>query len=420
MTEFQSTAARILSECRLLANFSEEPGRTTRRFLTPPVAKVHEHLRERMSTLGMSVSTDAAGNLRGIWTPATGAAGRLAIGSHIDTVPDAGAFDGVLGVVLALELVALAKAKSIPFGIEVIAFSEEEGVRFGVPFLGSRAIAGTFDEVLLGLRDGDGIRLDEAIRSFGLNPDTIADAVLDSDVFGFFEIHIEQGPVLEAEGLQLAVVEGVAGQSRLAFEFVGQANHAGTTPMALRRDAMTAAAEWMISVESAACEVEGLVATVGKVEVEPNAGNVIAGTVRASLDVRHIEDSTRAHWIEEFIAYARNSAARRNVEVRSTEKMNVATVPMDADLSACLAQALVTSGLPAKTMPSGAGHDAMVMAARVPTAMLFLRTPGGISHHPAESVLEEDVEAALRVGIQFLQGLGAAQTNKLILNNLPS
>ncbi len=279
---------------------SEEPGRITRRFLTPPMHQVHALLRDRMEGMGMTVRVDAAGNLRGLWQPPEASSKRLAMGSHIDTIPDAGAFDGVLGVAMALEWVEIARDLKLPLAIEVIAFSEEEGVRFGVPFIGSRAVAGRFDPALLNCEDAEGVTLDAAIRAFGLDPDMIDDAVLDHDAIGFVEIHIEQGPVLDSEGLSLAAVTGIVGQTRLTLEFTGQANHAGTTPMRLRHDAMAAAAEWITQVESLALATEGLVATVGKVDVEPNAANVIPGKALVSLDVRHAHDASRIAAVEKL------------------------------------------------------------------------------------------------------------------------
>jgi allantoate deiminase len=345
------------------------------------------------------------GNLRGLWRPSGAGGKRLILGSHIDTVPDAGAFDGVLGVVLALEWVRLAQELELPLPIEVIAFSEEEGVRYGVPFLGSQAVAGTFDYTLLANEDAGGIRMGDAIRAFGLDPAGIPDARLDDEVLGFLEVHIEQGPVLEAEGLPLAVVEGIVGQSRLGFRFTGHANHAGTTPMHLRRDALAAAAEWVVAVDTVARETEGLVATAGKISVEPNATNVIPGVVDLSLDVRHTSNRIRTSHVQEFTRLATSIAHRRGVQVQWTEKLQEPTVPMDPALSSYLAWAVESAGFPLRKMASGAGHDAMIMAARMPAAMLFLRSPGGISHHPDETVLEEDVEAALKVGGFFLQKL---------------
>lgn len=384
---------------------SEEPGRITRRFLTPPVHDVHAHLRNRMESIGMTVRTDAAGNLRGLWQPAGAPAERLILGSHIDTVPDAGAFDGVLGVVLAIELVEIAQELKLPLPIEVIAFSEEEGVRFGVPFIGSRAAAGRFDSAQLNLKDASGVSLEKAIRDFGHDPGTIADATLDADALGFVEIHIEQGPVLESESLSVAAVTAIVGQTRLSLEFRGHANHSGTTPMHLRSDALAGAAEWISAVESLAQKTKGLIATVGKIDVEPNAANVIAGVARVSLDVRHADDASRKAAVESLLAHAQAIASRRGLTLQTARQMDQPAAPMDERLTAFLVTAIDAAGLPAKEMPSGAGHDAMVMAARMPAAMLFLRSPGGISHHPDESVLEEDVEAALKVGRKFLQRL---------------
>jgi len=402
--QYLTNAASVIAECRLLATMSEEPDRTTRRFLTPPVAELYAHLRKRMTALGMSVTVDAAGNLRGLWQPA--ALKRLLIGSHIDTVPDAGAFDGVLGVVLALELVEEVQRQSLPLAIEVIAFSEEEGVRFGVPFIGSRAVAGRFDPALLALRDSEGISLESALRNFGLDPVGIDEAILSPETVAFLEIHIEQGPVLEAEDLSLAVVTAIAGQTRLEVTFSGQANHAGTTPMHLRQDALAAAAEWISAVEATArshSDASSLVATVGKIHVQPNAGNVIAGLATVSLDVRSDRDSVREATVAELLRKGETIAAKRALRLASRLQMEQPAVPMDEQLTAILSEAVEAVGHPLRTMPSGAGHDAMVMATRLPTTMLFLRSPGGISHHPAEAVREEDVAAAVHAATIFLR-----------------
>ncbi len=400
-------AQRAIAECHRIATMSEEPGHTTRRFLTPPMRDVHALLTSRMQALGMSVHIDAAGNLRGLWQPAKARKPRLILGSHIDTVPDAGAFDGVLGVTLALEWVEIAHEIDLPLAIEVIAFSEEEGVRFGVPFIGSRAVAGRFDPALLSIQDKDGISVEAAIRAFGLDPTKIGDAAADVDVLGMLEIHIEQGPVLEAENLQVAAVSAIVGQTRMSLQFSGHANHAGTTPMHLRHDALAGAAQWITAVEALAQRSDGLVATVGKAEVTPNAGNVIAGAVNVSLDVRHAHDAARNAAVDALIETAEAIAARRGLKATCKRQLEQPAVPMDERLTAFLAESIEAAGLPLKRMPSGAGHDAMVIAARMPTAMLFLRSPGGISHHPDEAVREEDVEAALHVGRKFLERLAA-------------
>lgn len=399
-------ALRAIAECNRIAAMSEKPGSITRRFLTPPMHDVHALLTARMAALGMSTQVDAVGNLRGLWQPRPGAK-RLILGSHIDTVPDAGAFDGVLGVTLALEWVEIAQAIDFPLAIEVIAFSEEEGVRYAAPFLGSRAVTGTFEPSLLAIRDAEGVSMEDAIRQYGLDPQKIGDAALQGDVLGFVEVHIEQGPVLEAERLQVAVVEGIVGQSRLGFRFTGHANHAGTTPMHLRHDALAAAAEWIAAVETTARDEDGLVATVGKIDLKPNAGNVVPGQVDLSLDLRHMKDATRHHWAKHLAAAAQLAARKRGVEAEWTLKLDQAAVELDPYLSSQLDAALEDAGFPPMQMPSGAGHDAMIMAARVPTAMLFLRSPGGISHHPDEAVREDDVEASLLVARKFLERLAA-------------
>jgi allantoate deiminase len=395
-------ALRAINECKRIATMSEEQERITRRFLTAPMHNVHAHLRIRMEALRMTVQIDAAGNLRGVWRPSGIAGKRLILGSHIDTVPGAGAFDGVLGVALALEWVELAQQIKFPFAIELMAFSDEEGVRFGVPFLGSRAVAGCFDPALLEMIDQDGISMEAAICAFGLDPGRIGEAVADMNTIGFVEIHIEQGPVLEAGSCSVAAVSGIVGQTRINLIFTGHANHAGTTPMHLRQDALAAAAEWITAVEDLARSTDGLVATVGKIAINPNVGNVIPGVAQVSLEVRHVNDSVRADAMSELLARAESIAQQRGIMLQHRDRLEHQAVPMDERLTTYLADAIEVTGLARKTMISGAGHDAMVMAAKIPAAMLFLRSPGGISHQAAEAVLEEDVEASLHVGREFL------------------
>jgi allantoate deiminase len=396
-------ASRVIERCRELARFSEETDRTTRTFLSPAMRDVHCTLREWMERLGMDVSVDAAGNLRGLY--AAPGARRLLIGSHVDTVPGAGAFDGVLGVVLGIALIEALERRRLAFGVEIIAFSEEEGVRFGVPFIGSRALVGTLDRDLLERRDAHGVSVSQAIRDFGLDPSRLGEAVLDPGSLGYLEFHIEQGPVLESLALPLGVVTAIAGQSRLTFVFRGQANHAGTTPMNLRRDALACAAEWIVSVEKLASGLQGLVATVGRLEVMPGVGNVVPGDVTAGLDVRHADDAVRSRAVEDLIASARGICERRGIGVEWSVKLDQPAVPCDPALSATLSRAVAASGHPVHRLPSGAGHDAMILAQKVPVAMLFLRSPGGISHHPSETVLEGDVDAALAAGLSFLNEL---------------
>jgi allantoate deiminase len=356
-----------------------------------------------MESLGMHVRVDAVGNLRGLWKRDEHATKRLILGSHLDTVPNAGAFDGVLGVAVGLEWVELAQEMNLQIPVEVIGFSEEEGVRFGVPFIGSRAVAGCFDPGLLGLRDAEGVSLEDAIRAFGLDPLKIGHAAMGEDVLGFVEIHIEQGPLLDAAQLSVAAVTEIVGQTRGTLTFKGHANHAGTTPMHLRRDALTAAAEWTLGVETLAFRTEQLVATVGKIRAEPNAGNVIPGAVEVTLDCRHAKDSVRSASVNELITLARDISSRRGLTMHWHEHLNQPSVPMDARQTERMTDAIRDAGLPPKTMSSGAGHDAMIMASRVPSTMLFVRSPGGISHDPSESVLVGDIEASLFVASRFLE-----------------
>jgi allantoate deiminase len=398
-----SRARDVIARCQLLAKCTTEPGCTTRPFLSEPMHEVQTHLASWMTEAGMTVSIDAAGNLRGSYTASRPSAPRLFIGSHLDTVPRAGAYDGVLGVVLGVALVGLLNGHHLNFNVEVIGFSDEEGFRFGVPFIGSRALIGDIDDRLLEKRDSDGVRVADAIRGFGLDPARISDARAGSDAMGYFEFHIEQGPILDDLGLRLAVVEAIAGQSRLTLVFSGQANHAGTTPMRLRRDALAGAAEWIGFVEKEAHSTTGLAATVGQLQVEPGATNVIPGVVRATLDIRHADDSERKAAVQRAVRSAEAIAAGRGLSVSWDQHLDQAAVAMDSSLTRALERAVVRASYPVHRMISGAGHDAMIVARRMPATMLFVRSPAGISHHYSESVLEEDVAAALTAGLCFLE-----------------
>ena len=399
---------KVVERCLQLAAYTEEPGWITRRFLSEPMHRVHPDLRAWMEQAGMSVHVDAAGNLRGHYDAATADAPKLIVGSHLDTVPHAGAFDGILGVVLGVALVKALDGRRLKFGIEVVGFSEEEGVRFGFPFIGSRALAGHLDDALLAKRDAAGASVADAIRAFGLNPAAIGEARVTGTTLGYLEFHIEQGPVLESLNLPLGVVTSIAGQSRLEVRFEGQANHAGTTPMHLRRDALAGASEWIGAVEREAAAVPSLAATVGKIEAQPGAGNVIAGSVQMSLDVRHPNNEVRAEAVKHLLDSAQKIAARRGLAASSELRLDQAAVAMDARMVEMLACAVKAGGFVEHRMHSGAGHDAMVMAERMPAAMLFLRSPGGISHHPDEAVLEADVAAALATGLHFVDQLERA------------
>ena len=294
---------------------------------------------EWLEAAGAEVTIDAAGNLRGFYPAAQTAAPRLLLGSHLDTVPDAGAYDGVLGVVLAVSLLETLEDRKLPFAIEVIGFSEEEGIRFGTPFIGSRALVGKLDDELLNRTDTNGVSVRTAIENFGLKPAEISKAAMNNDSLAYVEFHIEQGPVLESLGIPLGVVEGIAGQTRGEFTFLGRANHAGTTPMNLRHDAMSAAAEWILEVERVAKREKGLVATVGRIAATPNATNVVAGQVRVSLDVRHKSNDVRTRAAEFLAVQAEEIAHRRGLTVERKVLLNQPAVSMDPFLMDQIEQA---------------------------------------------------------------------------------
>ncbi|HEY1422713.1 MAG TPA: allantoate amidohydrolase [Candidatus Acidoferrum sp.] len=402
-------AQEVLSRCQTLARFTEDPPRIHRTFLSAPMRACHEAITDWMRSLGMTVHVDAVGNLRGLYAADSGdASTRILIGSHLDTVPDAGAYDGVLGVVLSISLIESLERHRLPFAIELVGFSEEEGVRFAVPFIGSRALIGSVDDDLLSRCDAHGVSVREAILAYALDPAEIPAARLQDGTLGYLEFHIEQGPVLGHLGLPLGTVEAIAGQTRTELVFSGDANHAGTTPMTLRRDALVAAAEWTVAVEQQARATPDLVATVGALEAKPGAGNVIAGECRATLDVRHASDAVRTQTVNSILAEGDEIAKRRGIALNSTTKLVQSATPMDPFLVAQIETAISQTGLTAHRMVSGAGHDAMILAQKVPSAMIFLRSPGGISHNPKESVLVEDVAKALESGLHLLDQLATS------------
>jgi allantoate deiminase len=398
-------AEQVVRRCRELARISEEEGRLTRRFGTPAMARANELVGRWMAEAGMAVRVDAAGNLVGHLPGSDPDAGTLLLGSHLDSVRDAGAFDGPLGVLAAVACVARLRAEEVtlPFSVDVLGFSDEEGLRFGTAYLGSRAVAGTLDEAVLDVADADGVTVREALATFsGAPPGRHGERLL-----GYCELHIEQGPVLEQRDVPLGVVTAIAGATRAEVRFSGRAGHAGTVPMAGRHDAACAAAEFVLAVEAAGRATPGLVATVGRLAAFPGAPNVIPGAALASLDVRHAEDSARAAAVDALRACAAAIAAARGVELAWDERLDSAAVAMDPGLRARLTAAVVAQGLPDLQLPSGAGHDAVAMAAVTPVAMLFVRCAGGVSHHPDESVDAADVAAALDVLDHFVRGLAA-------------
>jgi allantoate deiminase len=399
-----TTLPRIIIErCHYLAECTDEPGRITRPFASVAMSCAHVLVSAWMQEAGMDVRRDNVGNLRGRYGGDGGAT--LLLGSHLDSVRDAGKYDGPLGVITAIAAVQRLhdEGRRLPFAIEVLAFADEEGLRYGSTYLGSRAVAGGFDARDLERTDSAGITMSDAIRSFGGNPERIDDdRWRGGDLLGYLEVHIEQGPVLEARGLAVGVVSAIAGQSRLEIELTGMSGHAGTVPMGRRRDALAGAAELVLAVEAAASSEAGIVATVGKLDVEPGVTNVIPGRATLSLDARHPDDATRAQFVEAMLTRARDIARRRKlaVEVRPVGA-NVA-VQCSPQMRKLLAEAVRGVGVRPIELASGAGHDAVVMSSLTEVGMLFVRCKGGVSHNPAESVTTEDVSVALDVTSRFL------------------
>jgi allantoate deiminase len=396
-------AATVMRWADELGAVSEEPGLLVRPYGSEAMRRANALVGGWMADAGMEVREDAVGNLVGRYE---GEGDRtLLLGSHLDTVRDAGRYDGPLGVLVALAGVARlhGRGERLPFAVELVGFADEEGLRFGTTYLCSSVFAGTFEPRLLELRDADGTSLAGAVRTAGGDPEgLVAGGRRADDLLGYCEVHIEQGPVLERLGLPVGVVSAIAGQSRIAVSLRGEAGHAGTVPMDGRRDALCAAAELVLAVERAASAEPGTVGTVGQVAVEPGAGNVIPGAVELSLDLRHQDDAVRARVVAGLRERAAEIAAARGVEVGWELRQESAAVPTDPALSRRLADAVAAAGLPVERLPSGAGHDAAAVAAIAPVAMLFVRCRGGISHHPDEAVEPADVGVALDVLERFL------------------
>jgi allantoate deiminase len=379
-----------------LGKLSEEADKLTRPSFTPSMRAANVLVGSWMSAAGMTVRQDTIGNLIGRYegeNPKT-----LIIGSHIDTVRDAGKYDGTLGVLLGLAIVEALEGKKLPFSIEVIAFCDEEGLRFHLSYLGSRAIVGALDEKQLTFADAEGISIAEAIKQNGGVISRIPqEAKKPEEVIGYLEAHIEQGPVLEAMNLPIGIVSGIAGQSRFEISFTGEAGHAGTVPMRLRRDALCAAANFILAVQAEAIKTEGLVATVGQLTVEPSASNAIPGRVTLSLDIRHQEDKLRQFAIESIKSSAENIAAGEGMLHRWTLISESPSLHCSPKLLNLLKESLIAAKYPATMISSGAGHDGVQLSRITEIAMLFVRCRGGISHNPLEYAAPSDIEIAADV-----------------------
>jgi allantoate deiminase len=397
-------AQTVMERCEVLGACSEDPHELTRPFASDAMRRAQARVETWMQEAGMTVRRDNVGNLRGRCEGS--ATGTLLVGSHLDSVRNAGKFDGPLGVMVAIAAVQRLRdeGKLMPFAIEVLAFADEEGLRFGSTYLGSRAVAGTFEPDDLERTDATGVSMASAIKTFGGDPKRIdEDRWHEGGLIGYCEVHIEQGPVLESLGLPVGVVSAIAGQNRSILTFKGEAGHAGTVPMDKRRDALAAAAEFVVAAEAEGRSRPGLVVTVGRLEVHPGAANVIPGEVELSLDVRHPDDPTRGAATRRILGLARDISSRRRIEMASRTVSENPAVPCAPRLVSLLSGAVAEAGHQAIQLPSGAGHDAVAMAQLTDVGMLFVRCKGGISHHPSESVAVEDVAVAIDVLGRFLE-----------------
>lgn len=396
-----SRAEAMIAE---LGTISAETDRLVRLFLTPEHRRAADLVARWMKTAGLSVSEDALGTVRGRLGDSRR---RLLIGSHIDSVIDAGKYDGPLGVIagiLATEHFAQRKAE-LPFGIDVLAFGDEEGSRFPTTLSSSFACAGVFKPASLALADAKGVTFADALKTYGKNPDGIAAAAYRPDeAAAYVELHIEQGPVLESLNQPLGIVTGIIGQTFLRLEMGGVAGHAGTVPMELRRDALAGAAEVVLLVERMAQETQGeVVATIGRLNAEPGASNVIPGRVAMSVDTRSGDDAARAKFVEKLKAACREIADRRHLDLTVTPTHEVPSTPCDPRLQELLAGAIAAVGAEPLRLGSGAGHDGQAMARLCPIGMLFVRCRGGISHNPLEYASPRDMGLAVAALIEFIE-----------------
>jgi allantoate deiminase len=402
-----SLGDEIVGRINELAAISETPEHLTRIFLTKEHRAAAELIMDWMRAAGMRAHLDAIGNVCGRYEGERPGLPCLMLGSHYDTVRDAGKWDGPLGLISAICCVANLhkRARRLPLAIEVIGFADEEGVRFASTLLGSRAVAGTFDESVLGTRDSDGISMREALSRYGLDPDHIgAAARLRGELLAYIELHIEQGPALEAQNLPVGVVTAIAGATRLAARVTGMAGHAGTVPMALRRDALAGAAECITAIEEF-CRTDegGLVGTVGYIHATPGATNVIPGQVSFTMDIRAPTDAHRKRAVSAIVRQLESIAKRRKLAVQVDVTHENRTVPCAPWLKAQVAEAIAGEGYHVFELPSGAGHDGMAMIDIADVAMVFVRCRGGISHHPDEHVDAADADAGARVMLRLIE-----------------
>ena len=389
-----------------LAQHSEQPGGLTRQSLSPEYRAAADLVMGWMREAGMNARLDAIGNVAGRYEGERPGLPCLMLGSHLDTVRDAGKYDGMLGVLSGIECVRAlhASGRRLPFAVEVLGFTDEEGVRFGVTLLGSRALAGTLDMRMLEAKDREGKSMAEAMREFGLDPARVSEAARrKGELLAYAELHIEQGPVLEAEGLPVGAVTAINGYTRMRVAIDGMAGHAGTVPMTLRHDALTAAAECVLAIERIAAADPALVATVGRLEALPGATNVIPGAARFTVDLRSSDDALRVRAAAAVEAEMHSICERRGVRLSPERTQEQAVTRCAPWLVDRMASAIESEGLRVKRLPSGAGHDGMALQGLADIAMLFVRCEKGISHNPVEAISPADAETGARVLMRFIE-----------------
>ncbi|WGR96063.1 allantoate amidohydrolase [Bradyrhizobium sp. ISRA443] len=405
--ERSSLGEEIVARVDALAAISETPEHLARIFLTEEHHKAADLILSWMREAGMSAHLDAIGNVCGRYEGERPDLPCLMVGSHYDTVRDAGKWDGPLGVITAIACVANLnrRGKRLPFAVEVVGFADEEGVRFASTLLGSRAVAGTFDESVLNTCDRAGTSMRDALTEFGLDPDHIGKAArARRELLGYVELHIEQGPVLEEKGLPVGVVTAIAGATRLVANLTGVAGHAGTVPMALRRDALAGAAECIVAIEDfCKADTAGLVGTVGCISAMPGATNVIPGKVSFTMDIRSQSDAHRERAVAGILQRIEAIAKRRELTLQVDVTHENRSVPCAPWLTSQIADAVTAEGFPVFELPSGAGHDGMAMVDIADIGMIFVRCRGGISHNPAEHVELADAETGARVLLRFIE-----------------
>ena len=409
----QQAAARVMARADELGAISETPDALTRVYLSPQHLEANQRAARWMTQAGMTVWQDSVGNICGRYEGEQEGAPAILLGSHLDTVRNAGRYDGMLGVLAAIEVVhgLHQQGRRLKQAIEIVGFCDEEGTRFGITLLGSRGITGTWPESWLAQTDADGVSVAQAMVLAGLDPARIHLAARrPEEIAAYLELHIEQGPCLEQEGLALGVVEAINGARRLNCRFTGEAGHAGTVPMSHRKDALAAAAEWMVRVETLTREQGGnRVATVGTLRCAPGAVNVIPGDVTLTLDIRGPHDQPLDALLDTLLNEAQAIASRRQLRFSAEEFYRIAATACDSGLQQVLSEAVQAVQGRSLTLPSGAGHDAIAMAERWPSAMLFVRCKGGISHHPAESVTADDVALAIDAYSRAVSALDAGK-----------